>query len=62
MKKRNMEFQTVNQKFEDTPMGHFMETIMAAKSQLFREDNQHRVITRQEARLLDGYRPRDYPV
>ena len=61
MSKRGIELITVNQKFENTPQGHFIETMMAANAQLFREENTHRVITRQEARLLDGYRPFDYP-
>lgn len=62
MTKRNLELITVNQKFENTPQWHFIETMMAANAQLFREENKHRVITRQEARLMDWYRPFNYPI
>ncbi len=62
MHKRGLELITVNQKFEDTPQWHFIETMMAANAQLFREENKHRVITRQQARLLDWYWPFNYPI
>lgn len=62
MYRRDMRFETVNQKFEETPIWRFIEWIFALKSELFREENTHRVITRQEARLMDGYRPFDYPI
>lgn len=35
---------------------------MALQAQFFRLQNKERVMSRQEARLLDGYRPRSYPV
>lgn len=35
---------------------------MALQAQFFRLQNKERVISRQEARLLDGYRPWFYPV
>lgn len=57
-----MTLETVNQKIEDTPNGKFIEGIMALSAELYREENRTRVIARQEARLLDGYRPRDYPI
>lgn len=62
MYKRGLELITVNQKFEDTPSWHFIETMMAANAQLFREENKHRVTTKQEARLIDWYRPFNYPI
>lgn len=39
-----------------------MEGTMALQAQFFRHQNKERVLSRQEARLLDGYRPRAYPV
>ncbi|HMT26900.1 MAG TPA: recombinase family protein [Candidatus Absconditabacterales bacterium] len=60
--KRGVKYETVNMKFEDTPAGKMIEGIMAIYSEYFRRNNQHQVINRQEARLLDGYRPRDYPL
>lgn len=59
---RWVKYETVNMKFEDTPAGKMIEGIMAIYSEYFRNNNQHQVINRQEARLLDGYRPRDYPL
>jgi len=59
---RWVKYETVNMKFEDTPAWHMIEGIMALYSEYFRRNNQHQVINRQEARLLDGYRPRDYPL
>ena len=60
--KRWVRYETVNMKFEDTPAGKMIEGIMALYSEYFRRNNQHQVINRQEARLLDWYRPRDYPL
>ncbi len=60
--KRWVKYETVNMKFEDTPAGKMIEWIMAIYSEYFRRNNQHQVINRQEARLLDWYRPRDYPL
>lgn len=49
-------------KFENTSIGTFMEGTMALQAQFFRLQNKERVLSRQEARLLDGYRPRAYPL
>lgn len=45
----------VNQDFEDTPVGKFVETIMAWHAQLHREKNREQVISRQESRLMDWF-------
>lgn len=62
LKRRKIEYQSVKMKFENTSTGNFMEGTMALQAQFFRHQNKERVLSRQEARLLDGYRPRAYPV
>jgi site-specific DNA recombinase len=62
LKKRNIAYETVNMKFESTPVGSFMEWMMALNAEFFRIENRARVISRQEARLLDWYRPWCYPI
>ncbi len=62
LKRRGIEYQSVKMKFENTPVGTFMEGTMALQAQFFRLQNKERVISRQEARLLDGYRPWYYPI
>lgn len=62
LRKRDIAYETVNMKFEDTPIGKLIEGIMALNSEFFRIENKARVISRQESRLLDGYRPWDYPI
>lgn len=62
LKRRRIEYQSVKMKFENTPAGTFIEWTMALQAQFFRLQNKERVLSRQEARLLDGYRPRFYPL
>ena len=60
--KRWVRYETVTMKFEDTPAWKMIEWILALSSEFHRLNNQSQVIARQEARLLDWYRPRDYPI
>lgn len=59
---REMKLELVNQNFEETPTWEFIELVMAWNSQLFRKQNRLTVISRQTARLLDGYRTFNPPV
>lgn len=45
----------LNYKFDDTPEGEFVETILAAQNQLERKQNRRQVIQKQKARLEAGY-------
>ncbi|PUB90898.1 MAG: recombinase [gamma proteobacterium symbiont of Ctena orbiculata] len=45
----------LNFKFEDTPEGEFMETIIAAQGQLEREQNRRQTIQKMKARVEQGY-------
>jgi len=60
--RRGMKLETVNMKFEATPVGKFIEWIMALNSQLFRENNAQNVTDKDEARLIKWYRPFCYPI
>lgn len=62
LKRRRIEYQSVKMKFENTPVWTFIEWTMALQAQFFRLQNKERVISRQEARLLDGYWPWYYPI
>ncbi len=57
-----MRLEFVKQNFDNTPVWWYMEWMMALSAQLYREQNKERVIARQEARLLDWYRPRYSPI
>ncbi len=59
---KGIRIETVEMKFEETPIWKLIEWIMALQSEYFRNENTERVISRQEARLLDGYRSFDYPI
>ncbi len=45
----------LNFKFEDTPEGEFIETIMAAQGELERKQNRRQVIQKMKARVQAGY-------
>ncbi len=45
----------LNFRFEDTPEGEFIETIMAAKGELERRQNRRQVIQKMSARVKQGY-------
>lgn len=55
MTKRNATRECLNFKFEDTPEGEFIETVIAAQGQLERQQNSRQVRQKMKARLLDGY-------
>ncbi len=54
--KRNVKLRCLNFNFEDSIEGRMVETIMAARNQYDRESNRRQVVSRQKARLLNGYR------
>ena len=45
----------LNFKFEDTPEGEFVETVLAAQGELERKQNRRQVIQKMQARVLNGY-------
>ncbi len=55
MASRNATRECLNFKFEDTPEGEFIETIIAAQGQLERQQNSRQVRQKMKARILDGY-------
>ena len=52
---RGARVECLNFKFEDTPEGQFIETIMAAQGELEREQNRRQVIQKMRARVEQGY-------
>lgn len=54
-KKRGARIECLNFKFEDTPEGEFIETIIAAQGQLEREQNRRQVTQKMQARVGQGY-------
>ena len=52
---RGATVESPNHKFEDTPEGKFIETILAGKSQLDREQNTRQVKQKMKARMEMGY-------
>ena len=54
---RNGRVESPNFRFEDTPDGKFVETVMAAAAGLERDQNTRQVIQKQQARLERGYWP-----
>ena len=52
---RNGSVESPNFKFEDTPEGKFVETVLAAQAELERNQNRKQVIQKQKARLEQGY-------
>jgi site-specific DNA recombinase len=54
---RGAKLECPNFKFEDSPEGRFVETIIAATAQLDREQNKRQDIQKQRARLESGYWP-----
>lgn len=53
--KRKAKIDCLNFKFEDTPEGRFIETIMAAQGELEREQNSRQVVQKMKARVTAGY-------
>ena len=56
-KSRGVLLRCLNFNFEDSPEGEYVETIMAAGSQLERKQNGRQVVQKQKARLELGYWP-----
>ena len=54
-RKRNAQVECLNFKFEDTPEGKFVETILAAQGELEREQNARQVTQKMQARIARGY-------
>lgn len=52
---RNGTVESPNFKFEDTPDGKFVETVLAASAELEKNQNRRQVIQKQKARLESGY-------
>ena len=52
---RKAEPRCLNFNFEDTPEGHYVETIIAATGELERKQNKRQVIQKMKARLESGY-------
>lgn len=52
---RGAGIECLNFKFEDTPEGRFIETILAAQGELEREQNSRQVIQKMNARVMSGY-------
>lgn len=52
---RGARVECLNFKFEDSPEGHFIETIIAAQGQLEREQNSRQVVQKMKARIEKGY-------
>lgn len=52
---RNGRVESPNFRFEDTPEGKFVETVMAATSELEKNQNRRQVIQKMKARLERGY-------
>ncbi len=54
-RKRNTRVECLNFKFDDTPEGEFIETIIAAQGALERKQNGRQVAQKMEARMKSGY-------
>ncbi len=53
--RRKARIECLNFKFDDTPEGKFIETIMAAQGELERQQNSRQVIQKMQARVAAGY-------
>lgn len=58
---RGASLECLNFQFDDSPEGEFIETILAGKAQLDRQQNRRQVINRMKARLEMGYWVFDRP-
>src|SRR5690606_37107758 len=59
---RNATRECLNFNFEDSPEGEFIETIIAAQSQLERQQNGRQVRQKMRARVMNGYWPFHAPI
>lgn len=55
LKVRNVRRESPNHSFDESPEGHFIETILAGHAQLEREQNRRQVVQKMKARLENGY-------
>ncbi|WP_285674171.1 recombinase family protein, partial [Paralimibaculum aggregatum] len=55
LRQRGARVECLNFRFEDTPEGEFIETILAAQGELERKQNGRQVVQKMRARVLDGY-------
>jgi site-specific DNA recombinase len=53
--RRGATIECLNFRFEDTPEGKFIETVLAAQGELEREQNRRQVIQKMKARVESGY-------
>lgn len=53
--KRGATIECLNFRFEDTPEGKFIETVIAAQGELEREQNRRQVVQKMQARVESGY-------
>jgi DNA invertase Pin-like site-specific DNA recombinase len=53
--RRGGRLESPNFKFEDTPEGKFVETVIAAQAELERNQNKRQVVSRMKARMEQGY-------
>ncbi|MFY0620872.1 MAG: recombinase family protein [Pelagimonas sp.] len=61
-RKRDATIECLNFKFDDTPEGEFIETIMAAQGALERKQNGRQVAQKMKARMQNGYWVHNAPV
>lgn len=54
---RNARLESSSHRFEDTPEGKFVETVLAGAAELERNQNKRQVVNRMKARLENGYWP-----
>ena len=59
---RGATIECLNFKFDDTPEGEFMETLMAAQGTLERKQNGRQVTQKMQARMQNGYWIHDAPI
>nr|WP_159441612.1 recombinase family protein [Roseivivax lentus] len=62
LRKRRATIECLNFKFEETPEGEFIETIMAAQGALERKQNGRQVAQKMKARMQSGYWVHNAPV
>lgn len=58
---RSASVECPNFRFEETPEGEFIETILAAQGELERKQNKRQTVQKMKARLLAGYWPFHHP-
>lgn len=59
---RGAKLESPNHRFEDTPEGQFVETVLAGAAELERNQNKRQVMSRMKARAENGYWPFGIPM